>query len=179
LIGITKTPLLFIKSLPIKIANSLFNFCEIIVTVSSTIYSLIIKLVLNFRESFASASRKMKKVYFYNSSFLYNYKNIMDYNYYGKLIENFVMQELDAKYYFRYKNYEIDFILKNGNIIPVEVKYRNNVETKNFIKALKKLNLNYGVIISKDEFRDEIIDNIKVKILPVWYLPLINIKNLK
>ena len=142
-------------------------------------YSLIIKLVLNFRGSFASASRKMKKVYFYNSSFLYNYKNIMNYNYYGKLIENFVMQELDAKYYFRDKSYEIDFILKNGNIIPVEVKYRNNVETKNFIKVLKKLNLNYGIIISKDEFRDEIIDNIKIKILPVWYLPLINIKTLK
>ncbi len=142
-------------------------------------YSLIIKLVLNFRGSFASASRKMKKVYFYNSSFSYNYKNIMDYNYYGKLIENFVMQELDAKYYFRDKSYEIDFILKNGNIIPVEVKYRNNVETKNFIKVLKKLNLNYGIIISKDEFRDEIIDNIKIKILPVWYVPLINIKTLK
>ncbi|MFG1391209.1 ATP-binding protein [Acidiplasma aeolicum] len=142
-------------------------------------YSLIIKLVLNFRGSFASASRKMKKVYFYNSSFLYNYKNIMDYNYYGKLIENFVMQELDAKYYFKDKSYEIDFILKNDNIIPVEVKYRNNVETKNFIKVLKKLNLNYGIIISKDEFRNEIIDNIKIKILPVWYLPLINIKTLK
>ncbi len=142
-------------------------------------YSLIIKLVLNFRGSFASASRKMKKVYFYNSSFLYNYKNIMNYNYYGKLIENFVMQELDAKYYFRDKSYEIDFILKNDNIIPVEVKYRNNVETKNFIKVLKKLNLNYGIIISKDEFRNEIIDNIKIKILPVWYLPLINIKTLK
>jgi predicted AAA+ superfamily ATPase len=142
-------------------------------------YSLIIKLVLNFRGSFASASRKMKKVYFYNSSFFYNYKNIMDYNYYGKLIENFVMQELDAKYYFKDKSYEIDFILKNDNIIPVEVKYRNNVETKNFIKVLKKLNLNYGIIISKDEFRNEIIDNIKIKILPVWYLPLINIKTLK
>ncbi|WP_157438782.1 DUF4143 domain-containing protein, partial [Acidiplasma aeolicum] len=41
-------------------------------------------------------------------------------SYYEKLIENFVMQELDSKYYFRDKNYEIDFILKNGNIIPVE-----------------------------------------------------------
>ncbi|WP_061951487.1 DUF4143 domain-containing protein [Acidiplasma cupricumulans] len=100
-------------------------------------------------------------------------------SYYEKLIENFVMQELDSKYYFRDKNYEIDFILKNGNIIPVEVKYRNNVEIKNFIKSFKKLNLNYGVIISKDEFREEIIDNIKIKILPVWYLPIINIKILK
>ena len=100
-------------------------------------YSLIIKLILNFRRSFTSASRKMKKVYFYNSAFVYNYKNIMDYSYYEKLIENFVMQELDSKYYFRDKNYEIDFILKNGNIIPVEVKYRNNVEIKNSIKVLK------------------------------------------
>ena len=142
-------------------------------------YSLIISLVLNFRGSFTSASRKMKKVYFYNSSFLYNYKNVLDYSYYGKLIENFVMQELGARYYFRDKSYEIDFILKNGIIIPVEVKYRNNVNTKNFAKVLKKLNLNYGVIISKDEFMDDIIDNIKIKILPVWYLPLIDVKTLK
>ncbi|WP_298275923.1 ATP-binding protein [Ferroplasma sp.] len=142
-------------------------------------YSLIISLVLNFRGSFTSASRKMKKVYFYNSSFLYNYKNVLDYSYYGKLIENFVMQELGARYYFRDKSYEIDFILKNGIIIPVEVKYRNNVNTKNFVKVLKKLNLNYGVIISKDEFMDDIIDNIKIKILPVWYLPLIDVKTLK
>ncbi len=142
-------------------------------------YSLIIKLVLNFRKSFVSVSRKMKKVYFYSSSFLYNYRNVMDYNYYRKLIENFVMQNLDAKYYFRDDSYEIDFILKNDNIIPVEVKYRNNIETKNFIKVLKKLNLNYGIIISKDEFKDEVIDNIKVKILPVWYMPLIDISNLK
>lgn len=142
-------------------------------------YSLIIRLVLNYRESFTSASRKMKKVYFYNSSFLYNYKNILDNSYYGKLIENFVMQELDARYYFRDKSYEIDSILKNDKIIPVEVKYRNRVDTKNFVKVLKKLNLNYGVIISKDEFRDDTIDNIKIKILPVWYLPLINIETLK
>ena len=142
-------------------------------------YSLIIRLVLNYRESFTSASRKMKKVYFYNSSFLYNYKNILDNSYYGKLIENFVMQELDARYYFRDKSYEIDFILKNDKIIPVEVKYRNRVNTKNFVKVLKKLNLNYGVIISKDEFRDDTIDNIRIKILPVWYLPLINIETLK
>ncbi|KJE49998.1 MULTISPECIES: DUF4143 domain-containing protein [unclassified Acidiplasma] len=47
-------------------------------------YSLIIKLILNFRRSFTSASRKMKKVYFYNSAFVCNYKNIMDYSYYEK-----------------------------------------------------------------------------------------------
>ena len=89
------------------------------------------------------------------------------------------MQELDARYYFRDKSYEIDFILKNDKIIPVEVKYRNRIDTKNFVKVLKKLNLNYGVIISKDEFRDDTIDNIRIKILPVWYLSLINIETLK
>ncbi len=142
-------------------------------------YSLIIQPVLNIRKSFIATSRKMKKIYFYNSSFLYNYKAIMDSNYYGKLIENFVMQHLNAKYYYREKTDEIDFILKDDIIIPVEVRYRKNINTQNFVKILKKLNLNYGVIISNDLFKDEIIDDIKVKIIPVWYMALISPKDLK
>lgn len=47
---------------------------------------------------------------------------------------------------------EIDFLIKQDNILmPVEVKYQNKIE-KNDFKLINKLGFKKGVIISKDTF---------------------------
>jgi predicted AAA+ superfamily ATPase len=66
------------------------------------------------------ASRKLRKVYPYIPAFIFIFKPFPDM---GKVFETFVAQQLNAKYYWREKDREIDFILKeNGEIVPVEVK---------------------------------------------------------
>jgi len=82
-------------------------------------YALILKLVRNLRPGFIATSRKMRKAYLSNVAFSYISAAPEDL---GKVIENLILQELEAEYYFRDNATEIDFILKNGKIVPVEVK---------------------------------------------------------
>jgi len=89
----------------------------------------------------------------------------------GKVVENLVLQELDARYYFRNKSVEIDFILKNGNgkIVPIEVKYgKVEPELKQFIRALDKIGLDYGIVVTRDVYREAKINGKQILMIPVW-----------
>jgi len=57
-----------------------------------------------------------------------------------------------SRVFFFRNNGEIDFLIKQDNILmPVEVKYQNKIE-KNDFKLINKLGFKKGVIISKDTF---------------------------
>jgi len=90
-------------------------------------FSKLIRVVKNFRPSKMLASRKLRKVYPYIPAFIFIFKPFPDM---GKVFETFVAQQLNAKYYWRGKDREIDFILKeNREIVSVEV--RSEEEFKN------------------------------------------------
>lgn len=127
-------------------------------------FSYIIKKILNYRPSTKSASRKLSRIYSYHPilSFPFNVN-------YDDYIENLVGFELNAKYYWRDKEKEIDFL--NANLIPVEVKNKYKIKKRDLrwmkyflSKFGKKLNVNKGFIITKDcEGKVE-----KVEMLPFW-----------
>jgi len=126
-------------------------------------YALMLKLVHNLRPGFMATSRKLRRVYPGNVAFSYMFaaKDL------GKVIENLVLQELDARYYFRDNAAEIDFVLKNGKIVPIEVKY-GRVELKQFIRALDKIGLDSGIVITKDVYKEEKINDKQIFMIPAW-----------
>src|SRR3989344_190890 len=130
-------------------------------------YSYLIKIVRNFRVSTLSSVRKMQRAYVYWWTLAYCYG---ENNY--KIYENIIASYYDAKNYWRKDNKEIDFvILKDKNIIPIEVKNKDNLnshDTKNMIYFLKKYNLKEGYIIYNGEEEEEIIDAFKIKKIPFW-----------
>lgn len=95
-------------------------------------YALILRLVRNLRPGFLATSRKMRKAYMSNAAFSYIFSPEL-----GKVIENLILQELDAEYYFRENNAEIDFILNRQKQLPMEIKY-GKVELKQFLHALDR-----------------------------------------
>jgi predicted AAA+ superfamily ATPase len=112
-----------------------------------------------------ATSRKMRKAYPNNIAFARIFApeaNI------GKVIETAVLLALDAEYYFRDNHTEIDFILKSGKIVPVEVKYGKKVELKQFTRALNKIGLDYGIVITRDIYKEEEIKGKRILMVPAW-----------
>ena len=136
----------------------------IISYVSHLEYALIIRLVHNLRPGFMATSRKMRRAYLTSASFAYIFAAPEEM---GGVIENLVLQEIDAYYYFRDSSTEIDFILKNGKTVPIEVKY-GRVHLKQFLRALDKNGLDSGFVLTRDVYREEEIDGKQIFMIPVW-----------
>lgn len=126
-------------------------------------FSFLIRKVLNFRPSIRAASRKLSRVYAYHPCLLLPF-NVSE----EKFVENLVLSELDAKYYWRDKEKEIDFLKDN---IPIEVKFKAKIGKEDtrwieyFLKKYgKNLNVNNAYIITKNIERK--IGNIQL--LPLW-----------
>lgn len=137
-----------------------------------------------------AASRRTKKIYFQDvflfwvflgyvfglsDYFSASQKRLNDTLLRSKLIENLVMSSLmrlessvnwsNIVFFFRTTNQvEVDFVVKrqNGGLLPIEVKYQDKVERKDFLN-LNKLNRQKGIIISKKDF---LMDKDK------WIIPL-------
>jgi len=125
-------------------------------------YALILKLISNLRPGFLATSRKMRKAYMSNAAFSFIYSHEI-----GKVMENLVLQELDAEYYFRKNKAEIDFILNKEKRLPIEIKY-GKVELKQFLRALDKVELDCGIVVTKDIYREEKIDDKRIIMIPAW-----------
>ena len=57
--------------------------------------------------------------------------------------------------------------MKNGKIVPIEVQY-GKPELKHFIRALDKLGLDSGIVITKDGYKAETIKDMQILMVPVW-----------
>ena len=57
--------------------------------------------------------------------------------------------------------------MKNGKIVPIEVKYGKS-ELKHFIRALDKIGLDSGIVITKDVYKAEKIKDKQILMIPVW-----------
>jgi len=127
-------------------------------------FSMLIRFVKNIRKSFLSTSRKMKKVYVTNTSFIYAFEDPL--TLFEKFLETYVCNALELEYYYR-NSFEIDFIQKNGEIKGIEVKSSlNENEILQFKKRLVAINVKKGLIITKNE--KGFYENIEVK--PCYFI---------
>ena len=125
--------------------------------------SFLIKRLGNVRGSFLASSRKYRRAYPLHPSLCLTRDE-------GLLAETLVRSELGAEYYWRMRNYEVDFILKNDVVHPVEVKYRDRVDKRD-LRGLWKFSRIYGVrrgyLVSKE--LDDIlpIDGMDIVVSPL------------
>ncbi|MDI6887986.1 MAG: hypothetical protein QMC98_05030, partial [Candidatus Thermoplasmatota archaeon] len=133
-------------------------------------YALILRLVYNYRKGFVSSSRKLRKIYLTNVSISFALvPHFYTEKFLEKVIENLVINKLNAKNYYR-NNYEIDAVIKTSKgILPVEGKY-GKIEAKKILKFLEDFSLKEALVITKDLFKKETIDNKKILFIPAWIL---------
>jgi len=110
-------------------------------------YGKIIRIVRNYRPSIRAESRKLVKVYPYNValSFCF-YPSLTE----GQILEGLVASALNVDKYWRKNKREIDFLMVNEEIIPIEVKEKERIEPsdlKNLTWFMDRHKLSYGIIV--------------------------------
>jgi len=127
----------------------------------------LIKQLRNFRGSLKAASRKLKKYYLLHPCFALTLANPET----GKIRENLVMFKTKAEYYWKERNKEVDFILKNNEILPIEVKYKAQVrlkELKGLLKFIQQFKAKMALVITEDYAAKEKINSKKITFVPLW-----------
>lgn len=127
-------------------------------TISNYIFYLenafLLYLAYNYSSSFITSAKKLKKVYFSHPSISYTL-NPSKQNL-GMLVENQIVNELDARFFHRRRQKEVDIILRyNNSIIPIEVKFKNNLrddDEKTLRDFLDKEGLENGLLVTKNHF---------------------------
>ena len=125
---------------------------------------------------------KAPKVYFLDNGFrnylLLDFRKPEKRDDLGKLVENFVFSSLKRQEetklnYWRTKSKaEVDFVLhKNGEIIPIEVKYSLSPSIgKSFYSFVEKFSPKKGFILTQGFCEIRKIKNTKIYFVPVYYL---------
>ncbi|MEM2896395.1 MAG: ATP-binding protein [Candidatus Bathyarchaeia archaeon] len=114
--------------------------------------SLLIRSLSNFRPAFLSSSRKLKKFYPATPSLIFSHSREIFERNFGTVLETYVVNTLNANCYFRKGKKEINIILKNGEILPIEVKESISEEDlKAFSKLVNYVNAKKGIILSLDQ----------------------------
>jgi len=136
--------------------------------------SFLIVMVSNVRGSFLAESRKNKKAYPIHPSLAFTRDE-------GRILETLVRSELDARHYWRKGASEVDFVLKNSSVIPVEVKNKERVDKsdlKGLIKFLKLFNSKLGYLVNMGEERMIELDDKKIAIVPTLKFILVTAPSL-
>ncbi len=129
--------------------------------------------------------RKERKLIFLDNGML-NAINMYEPALKPKLVENAsgrVVFELQSKksiwpnlsYWLDEYGKEIDLILQDKEIIPIEVKYQNQILKKDLFavnKFLGRFRLNKGIIVTKDLFDRQVINKKKIIFIPAWLFML-------
>lgn len=129
--------------------------------------SLLIRSLSNYRISFLSESRKLRKYYPSTTSLIFvNSKEVFERNF-GAVLETYVVNTLETSHYFRKGNKEIDVIIKNDGILPVEVKEKVSEED---LRKITKI-INYiGVKSCKIFTLNQSFKKENIEVIPIYLL---------
>ena len=110
-------------------------------------FSKLIRIVKNFRISILAESRKLRKVYPYDVSLAFPFNPRLNI---GKILECVISTRINAKNYWKLGSKEVDFILRNKRILPIEAKAKSKLERidlKPIEYLMKKFKINEGIIV--------------------------------
>jgi hypothetical protein len=140
----------------------------------------IIRRIRPFHKNLVTELKKENKIYFVDTGLrnylINNFNDIEVRNDSGTLIENFILNEL-YQYgkinFWRTKNKaEVDFIFEGKETIPIEVKFsiiKKNILTRSLYSFIKNYNSKFSIIVTKNYWGERIINNSKIKYIPVVY----------
>lgn len=126
-------------------------------------FAKVIRRIKNFRPSIRTSSRKLQRIYPLHWS--------LEFGWSGKIqSETIVASILDAKYYWRDQEKEIDFLHITKDILPIEVKETKKLSADDLGPLLffsKKYNIHKGIIIYNGDYEVS-SGTIKIKKMPFW-----------
>jgi len=194
-----RNPDLFLRMLQIisKYSSNLFSIENIadVLNVNRNVIAkylfylekaFLIRLSYNYTESLLKQLRTMKKGYvsdvgIMNAMLKYDEEITAYPEIYGKIVETAVFNHCNNKhrvYFFRDKQKrEIDIIIAEKEVMPVEVKYKSQItkaDLKNILFFMQEKNLERGIIVTKDLLKEEKISNKSILLIPAWLFLLLD-----
>jgi len=128
--------------------------------------SFLIRKLYNFSRNRRKIERKLKKYYptIVSVDLLFKDDEFSK----SKVFEWLLVNQLDAEFFWRdpYKN-EVDIILTNKIITPIEIKY-GKIDTKGLAAFMKKFKLNESYIISAKKEEKLKLDHKSISIMPAF-----------
>ena len=127
-------------------------------------FSLLIKFVFNYRGSPIASLRKLKKVYLTTPNFALVFNPSLEVAL-PLMLENLVIVETDAKFFYR-NSFEVDAIIpKNDKLIVIEVK-RAQKDVKQIKKFIEKFEGKVKKAILVDMENEGKVE--RIEIIPAW-----------
>jgi len=127
-------------------------------------FAYVLRRIKNYRPRIRTTSRKLQRAYPFHWALMFGWTGKFDY-------ETIVASFLDAKYYWRKDGKEVDFLVVDKLILPVEVKESSKV-TKTDISSLiffmTKFNLKKGIVVYNGEEENININDIVIHKIPLW-----------
>ena len=128
--------------------------------------SFLIRKLYNYSRNIRKIERKLKKYYpaILSTDLMSKDDTISK----SKIFEGFIVNQLNAEYFWRdpYKD-EVDIIIVNQKIKPIEIKY-GKIETKGLIKFMKKFHIDEGYILSLNREEQHKIEGKKIIVIPAY-----------
>ena len=131
-------------------------------------YCFLIRQLKNFRGSLKVSSRKLKKYYPLHPCFTITLSSLTEN---GKIVESLVAFKTKAEYYWRERQKEVDFVLIGRELLPMEVKYKNNIrikELRGLLKFMEKFKVKKSLVITKDYEAKEEFKGKTITFKPLW-----------
>jgi len=128
--------------------------------------SFLITLLGNYRKG-STAIRKIKRAYPTDNALIYLYKTKIEEDFFGRMVETLAINSSEVLSFWKNGN-EIDMVKDD---IPIEVKYKNKIENKEFkplVEFMNKFNKKEGIMITKNDKRGVKFDDKIIKLMPIW-----------
>jgi len=139
--------------------------------------AFLVRLTENYTGSYLAGTRKAKKAYLTDHGIIHvlHGKEIPEDHLLGKIVENIVVNHMNAIQFWRAGKEEVDILQTvDTEKIPVEVKYRQELREKD-VQTIKKVMLRFhaknGIMVTKDMFNIE--QDTHILYLPLWFFLLL------
>ena len=128
--------------------------------------SFLIRKLYNYSKNQRKVERKLKKYYpaIISPNLIFKEDNYSK----SRSFEANLVNQLKAEYFWRdpYKN-EVDVIINNNKLIPIEIKY-GKIEIKGLLAFMKKFKVKEGIIISPNQKKKVEHENKTIRIIPAF-----------
>ena len=144
-------------------------------------YAMLLNQTSNYRKDGISI-RKLPKTYVSSTGIIFSLEpqDFEEKETLSRIIENLVVISCKAKYYWRRGKNEVDIVFEqNKKLVPVEVKYRKEIEKKDLKGLLRFMSENkadFGIVVSEETLNVVKHDDKTIWIIPVWLFLLVNWK---
>jgi len=145
--------------------------------------SFLIRICYNFTSSIPKQVRASKKQYIAHSSIVlalldYPFEIINVKEVSGHLVEATIVNSLKKISFWRTPRREVDIIVRDKKITPIEVKYKGVItkdDTRSIVKFCEKFGVMEGIVVTKNLIEEKEIQGNKILFIPAWLFLLSNL----